>query len=249
MLYVIAPFVVTLTLIGMYYSGVSWLRALVSPDVNREFGLLENLQVILLLVLFSIPLRGLARTRDRRLRLTLFLLAGACLFMVLEEVDYGLHVVDLARGVTDPEEGVRNLHNLGDSTRWLKRAGDLVMILLFIVAPLALRRSRSPWVRYLLPDPYVLGTAIVGVGLSRFAHYLQDTTLQTGSISKNVSEFRELVTYYAFALYFHRVLLCRTSPLEADAPRTRTQGESVSDNALSGARALAASSDSKQANQ
>lgn len=219
-LYVIVPLVVTLTLIALYFSGVPWLQAIVSPDVNRELGLLENLQVIVLLFLLSIPLRGLRMARDRRERAALLVLAAGCLFMLLEEMDYGLHLVDLARGDAAPRGGVRNLHNLGENTRWMKRAGDLLMVLLFIVAPLCLRRSRSAWVRYLLPDPYVLGTAVVGVGLSRFAHFLQDTTRQAGSISNNVSEFRELVTYYAFALYFHRVVLCRRPPLRVEPTRS-----------------------------
>ena len=55
-IYLVVPAGVTLALILAYFSGVSWLQALVSPriagmhpDSSREFGLLENLQNLYLL--------------------------------------------------------------------------------------------------------------------------------------------------------------------------------------------------------
>ena len=42
------PLLLGLLLVFMNYSGISFLTELVSPDVNREFGLLENLQLLLI---------------------------------------------------------------------------------------------------------------------------------------------------------------------------------------------------------
>ena len=59
--YLILPFLMSMTLTGMYFSGNIVLQRLVSPalppmspDAWREFGLLENVANIFILILFCL---------------------------------------------------------------------------------------------------------------------------------------------------------------------------------------------------
>ena len=216
-LYVIVPVTVTTCLIACYFSGVSTLQSLVSPVSNREFGLLESLQHLILLVLVVILVRGL-RTRTTRLeqRVLWIALAGT-IVMLLEEIDYGLHLVDVMHGRKPDYEQMRNLHNL-QSTKRLKQLSDVVMVLYFAVLPLLAPRLRQPWARHLAPDRICIVTLIATGVLTNVATWIQDTTVQAGSISKNISEFTELNHYYLVAAYFYELTMRRPPPV-APAPR------------------------------
>ena len=48
--YWVLPLVVGAVLVFMNYSGIYVLTQIVSPDVNREFGLLEHLQLVLIAI-------------------------------------------------------------------------------------------------------------------------------------------------------------------------------------------------------
>jgi hypothetical protein len=120
--------------------------------------------------------------------------------MLLEEMDYGLHYYEFVAGIPPDEAAeVRNIHNQGISTP-LKTTGDILLILAFVVAPLALRRARNPWVRYLTPHPYFLLTMLCAFITSRIGHSLEHVAVNI-SFAKNIGEFRETVTYYIALLY------------------------------------------------
>ncbi len=207
--YVVIPTVVSVVLIGAYFSGVSFLQSIVSPnldlpnpDAPREFGLLENLQNAYLIAIIVIA----ALAARRRTGAARILFAGAALFttfVLLEEVDYGLHYYELATGTSkfDPNQ-VRNVHNIGDTTKHMKRVADVVLILGFGLLPLVLRNRTNPVVRAVLPSPYCVLTLIVMVLMRSLPHGLQDLGVgDPGTIEKNLSEFRELNIYYLAMLY------------------------------------------------
>ena len=216
--YLIVPAAINLVLIGAYFSGVSWLQTIVSPvlpgmnpDTGREFGLLENLQNVLLIsivVVAAIAVKRKPSKLEKAAFACLFLLA---VFVFLEEIDYGLHYYEYVMDVGMFQAAqVRNVHNIGGLTKFIKKLLDLCMALFFVVAPLALAKSGKPLLRYLTPDRYSVLTMIVMVLMSKLAHLLNDLGFaETGSIHKNISEFRELTIYYIFLVYLCEVVLWR----------------------------------------
>jgi hypothetical protein len=224
----IAPLTVMLALIAMCYSGVRLLETIVvmpylegiAPASRRELGLLETLHNVLILVAFIVAVRSAIRTRVPLARAFFAVFAAGSLFMLLEEMDYGLHYYEWIAGVP-PEQSaeVRNIHNQGLSSP-MKSVGNLLQILGFVVAPLALWRVRLPWVRYFVPSAYFLLTMLCALITSRVGHTFEHRAEAIG-FANNIGEFREAVTYYMAMLYV--IQLSRKAPPGSDAARTRAE--------------------------
>ena len=203
------PAAVSLVLIGFYFSGVALLQHIVSPnldlpnpDAPREFGLLENLQNLYLIAMVVIAAIA-AKRRSGWARLAFVGIALCVSFVFLEEIDYGLHYYEILSGASsyDPEQ-VRNIHNIGDTTKHIKRIADAFLILFFGLMPLVLRKTTHPLIRSVLPSPYSVLTLVVMLVMRSLAHGLQDAGFgDPGSIEKNISEFRELNIYYLAMIY------------------------------------------------
>jgi len=215
LLYWIAPSLVIGSLIAMYFSDVRWLMTLVAPEINRELGLLEGLQNLLLLLI--IGMTGWRAYHSRALAergLFLFFLAGSA-FMLLEEMDYGTHYWWVLQGWDMSERPTVSVHNM-DGERYLdvfKKGGDALMALWFIIFPLATMRVRNVWVRLLRPRPMLAISLIVAALLSDVAHYFGDHHPPTPHYLKaTIGEFRELFTYYIWLLYLGALSLKRAWP-------------------------------------
>ena len=233
--YVIIPLILNLVLILAYFSGVPWLQRLVSPtvfgmhpDTGRELGLLENLQNGLLLAILVILAFGIQRKSEKIERLVFACLLVFSLFVFLEEIDYGLHYYEYARGVPFWRAAqIRNVHNISGTTKVIKNLVDVGMGVLFVVLPLAFAKSTRPLFRYVTPDRFAIFTMIVMVCTSKLAHLLKDLDVGTrGSIHKNISEFRELTIYYLFVIYLATIVFGRTlAPGPAPADTAESGGQ------------------------
>jgi hypothetical protein len=112
----------------------------------------------------------------------------------------------------------RNLHNVGHTTQIIKSVVDLGLVVLFVMAPLAVRWVRWPLLRYAAPSPYSILTLVVMVLVRTVAHGLESRGYgHGGTLTNNVSEFRELVVYYIFLLYLVEIVFFR-SPLKRAGP-------------------------------
>ncbi len=208
-LYAGVPAAIVAILMGMYFSGVRLLQTIavmpylenVAPNSRREFGLLEFVEHALIIAALIISVHAAIQARILILRSLFIFISAAILFLFLEEIDYGLHYYEFMAGVP-PEQiaTVRNLHNIGDRTSQMKHIADFAMGFAFVFALLPLRRAKSAWVRFFAPDPYLALTLILAVLTSRIAHTLDDQGLGVG-IRSNISEFRELVTFYIGLMY------------------------------------------------
>ena len=225
--YFFLPLAAMAALVAMYFSGIPILETIVAmphlegvrPRTQRELGLMENLQVVLIAGAVFFALRSALKTSIFLPKILFGFIAAVSLFMLLEEIDYGLNYYEFLAGIPPYETAqTRNIHNIGDTHRYMKRAGDIMMILVFVIAPLTLRRVRAEWIRFLLPHPYFLLTYLVSFLTSTVAHALEDRGLGVG-LEGNISEFRETVTYYIALLYI-LVLSRRTPPQPAKAGRT-----------------------------
>jgi len=212
-LYIVIPIVVVFPMILAGASGIGWLQDLIAVRNAQEFGILENLQNLVLILALLLLLQQAFRHTDKREKAFLLMLAGGTLFLFLEEIDYGLHHYEYLRGIP-PEEWreVRNIHNRGaDSgvhlTARLKLVCDLGLAFICIILPLCRSKFRNRWFLYLTPPHfYFAASLVVMVLLSKTAHVLRYFAGNTWQIMRgNTSEFRELIIYYLFLLYIYEL--------------------------------------------
>lgn len=209
-IYFFAPLALVLPMVFMYFSGIEILQLIISPrfeglygNSNRELGLLENTQNVVLIVIIVLLARGLYFHKPWWLRVPIAIAIVGAAFVFLEEIDYGLHYKEFFTGVS-AEEAVakRNWHNVDDRTIRTKQVVDALSILWFIIAPFALSKSKHWLVRVVLPDKYAALTLVAAFITRSLAHGLDDAGFEgSGTMGKNLSEFRELVTYYLGAVY------------------------------------------------
>ncbi len=215
-IYILAPSTISLLLMAMFFSGNDTLQSIIVPtmpelDSNswREFGLLENIQHLYIVLIFIFCLHAIKLKARRIEKTAAAFMAIFALFILLEEIDYGLHYYEWAYGIPSEERiETRNLHNSSKEVlQNIRRTVDIGMALFFLVLPLIADRIHSPMVRYLAPNRWLLGTALCIIALSEVSHSWDDyfLALHDGAqhkLHKNISEFREVSVYYIFLLYF-----------------------------------------------
>lgn len=213
-IYFFGPLALVLPMVLMYFSGIEILQLIISPRIeglypnsNRELGLLESTQNVVLLFIIGLIIRAWFIHKPRWLMIPVFIAFCGATFVFLEEIDYGLHYKEYFTGVTAEDAAeVRNWHNVGDRTSRSKQALDAAVIVWFLVVPLLFAGSSYKWVRTLVPDKYAVLTLIAMFIVRSLAHGLQDAGFEgSGTMDKNLSEFRELVTYYLGAVYLFDV--------------------------------------------
>lgn len=213
LLYGVVPLAVGGVLVALYFSGVPRLQTLAAPSHQREYGLVENLQNLLLLAIVACAWRAGGREDTRRARLGWRAVALLALGVVLEEIDYGSHYWRSLTGRGGPAVNF-NLHNQGDLVDWIKRAFDATLFLVFVVAPFALRRLPERW-RAWVPSPYSALTVVAALATSKLAHALEDRGWpNNASLRSNISEFREVGTYWLGLLYLNEIAGRRGPPRE-----------------------------------
>ncbi len=234
--HVVLPGIISLLLIGMYFSGNAYLQNIVAPDLKnvpvfmaREFGALEILQNVLLVCISYYSVRCFMAAENSWVKLLSFFLIIVSVFTLMEEIDYGTPFVEYFTGnygSLAPETWERNWHNRTGSSgvqnvSYLKLAASIAIPLGFVLAPLLLSGSRNSTMRLLVPSRWVISTVILMVLLSRLAHGLDDAGYSIiggleGKLHKNISEFRELNMYYLLLLYtailHERIIVRQNSP-------------------------------------
>ena len=207
------PTLVSTLLVLAYFSGIPALRNLVAPPANREYGLLEHLQVLILLCASIGGILGFKRAEGWVEKTVCALFTASSALLLLEEIDYGLHYWEFAFG----ESGLVTLsiHNMDDNSNLsgIKTASIVFTLLLFVVLPLVASHFSDPRIAYFVPDRMLITTVIAAFAMSQFAHLLDEAGwYPNGPLLHNVSEFRETFTYYAFMLYGLEVALRRKWP-------------------------------------
>jgi hypothetical protein len=218
LLYWIAPTIVMLFLILAFYLNWFGLSEVIAPKINREFGIIENIQNILLILIFLLALKGF-RTREIKIeKYGYIIIMAATAFMFLEEIDYGLHYYDYIKGRQDDEltkvaifnEEVRNFHNNGSVIlNVLKLVSYAVIILFFVALPLLPYsiKTKYPLLNYLSPSTLIIITALSLLILNQIALYLyKHYDYDNPSLDSNVSEFEEGMTYYIIFLYIREMV-------------------------------------------
>ena len=212
------PLFINAILISLYFSQNSFCQSLVSPTLEelpfrswREFGLLEQLQNLLILATVIVLAHAARKQHGTFLKICFSAGTFIFLFLLLEEIDYGVHFYSYFTG-NSIGDGNFNLHNLKSigprqNGTYLKKLSDLSMIICFILLPLLHRRATlPPSIQAIVPSLWFIPTLAIAAGTSSLAHYLDGLELDMingirGSLFGNTSEFRETNTYYICLLY------------------------------------------------
>lgn len=211
--YWILPVFVTLSCVFIYfYDMFGWSYLMASP-VNREFGVVENLQLMILGTIIFLAFKGIKNNPNRAARQCFRLLIGLTIVIFLEEIDYGLHYWDYLN--LTPQEStsvmqidynveVRNIHNNGQITNISKLISYALIIILFVLIPLlpASIKERYGIYKYVSPSRFIVTTAVSLLIVNNIALYLYRSPGHlNNSLNGNISEFEEIMTYYIFMLY------------------------------------------------
>ena len=201
--YWMLPGAVILVLLGMYFSDVPWLMEILAPRINRELGLLENLQNAVLVALIAMMAIRVRRSRQALEYGFFGLIGAASVFFLLEDLDYGTHFWWALHGLDWDTRPVLNIHNQGENSDRFKFVGNLLLGVFFVLLPWLRFPPRRVWLRFLQPNRRFLLSMLAMVLLSRLAHYLEETVPpEPNYLDNSISEYRELFTYYVWALYF-----------------------------------------------
>ncbi len=199
-IYSLLPAAFMAAVIIMYFSGVPWMQATIAPEINREFGLIENVQNGLLVATLLMSIVS-ARREMAPLRKAAFAgIAFWSAFLFLEEIDYGLHYWEFISG-RPAELDVRNVHNEG-FTQDFKTTAYILIGSIFVVLPLLRSKVRFKWLSDFIPSRWVILTVALVVITPEVAHFLDDVGFGAGgALHKNIGEFGETVIYYLLFVY------------------------------------------------
>jgi hypothetical protein len=92
------PVIVLVPQIIMYFSGIQWMVEIVCPSINREFGTIENLQLLILLYMTIICLLGAIRKQNKLEKTGFAFLTLFSLLVFFEEMDWGAHYIEYFSG-------------------------------------------------------------------------------------------------------------------------------------------------------
>lgn len=194
-------------LVGAYFSGVRPLMNLVALPGQREYGVLENLQNLFLILIAVRAWRAARREASPRMRLAARGLAVFAVFVLMEELDWGDHYYRSITGQKYIEGELFNLHNKGDVTSWTKRIVDLGVVVGFVLVPVFFRDRLPARLRPWVPDPHSVLTLLAGLVASRSAHWLEDNGWPNNeALRSNISEFREVFLYWLAWLYLGEIV-------------------------------------------
>ena len=223
-LFIIIPICSNCILLGLYYSGIKELQQIIAPTIDflavrswREFGLVELLQNICLLSTFAIFFNAFIKRESKAEKMFFLPLSLIFLFLFVEEIDYGMHVYELIKGEYSGVSNT-NLHNLEigkhDYGHYLKQFVDLTTIIWFMILPILANKIKTPIIKCLIPTHYFIAGFFLTFVYSQVAHSLEGRNFGVingvdGNMVGNISEFRELNTYYLYFLYGLQIIRSR----------------------------------------
>jgi hypothetical protein len=190
----------------IYFFDWWGLSAWIAPPMNREWGILENGQLLLILAtLLAAVQEWRARTDQRLARWFFCMVALGSVFIFLEEIDYGLHLYDdfVAEETAQIGTGVRNLHNQGSFLQLMKLAaymglGALVVLLPFVVKYIPEEPPLGRFIHWLQPVRALVIPLVVMILLNQLALYLDRNWAleRVTALNNNISEFEEVFIYF-----------------------------------------------------
>lgn len=216
--YWIFPVTLLAVLMLFFFSGIPALVELINPKMvdpesNKEWGLLENIQLAIIAIIIVLSTYAIAKKKPILQRFGFGLITAFAIFVFLEETDYGMHMTEYFTGVGQSQlekiAGIENFHNTYDSlpAKFFKRSVYLAMSLLFIIAPFLNHNFENRTISYLIPLRRIAIVAIVTILCEIIARMLVPlNNLQFEDLNMDIGEFSEILVYYVFLLYLWQLI-------------------------------------------
>jgi len=212
--YWIVPAAVLALLISFYFSSIPALVTIVCPQENWEWGMLENIQLLILLTILGITIFAAVKKKSMLQRLGFSFLTFFTLFVFLEEIDYGAHLQHYISGSKDSLLGeYYNVHNQGNNAKIFKRSVYGIMTLIFVIAPFLSQYIKNPILQYLIPKPKIFIIAVLAIAADLIPRLLVNfKVFEDGGLGVNIGEFSEIVVYQIFLVYLIQLVFEKEWP-------------------------------------
>jgi len=213
--YWIFPYLLLIILMIFYFLGTHFLVEIVVPESNREYGLLENIQLVLILGIIILSLYVVFTNHALLQKLGFGLLGVMAIFIFLEEMDYGDHFIKLftegnQRSFYFEKFGKVNVHNQkGDILVYMRRTPYVIIFILFTILPFVDKKYFHPIFSYIIPKPRMALMIVLFAFAYITPRWLVDFNIfEVGSlgIGDNIGEFTELIVYYIFFIYIYHII-------------------------------------------
>lgn len=180
-----------------------------APVKNRELGVLEVAQAIILVSIISLGfqqyVRSLMANKVIKIVWALFIIGMG--FIFLEEIDYGLHYYDFMKGnepySTNLLQSFRNIHNQSDNNKIIKTTVLIPQIIIFGIVPF-FKRSIGE-IKF---GTYYAGFYWTIHFFKLLLTFILSNTLSKGEIenlhqSQTLTEMQELAFYFMLLVFVY----------------------------------------------
>lgn len=202
---------------GLFFFFPVEIIDVLAPKQNRELGLIETLQALLLIMTIATLYAGIRNQQTQK-----FLSIGAIgllSFILLEEIDYGLHYAEFILN-KEPYAinffGFRNIHNQGELNDWIKTIILIPQLVFFGVFPFINFKIRGKTFHsvygYFYWSVMLAYLFYYAIGQSLFS----DDTIQLLDDRQIFAETKELALYlllFVFIKYHGREFLYKQTKL------------------------------------
>lgn len=209
--YWLIPFTILAVFIVFYFSGVPQLVNFICPPTNWEWGILENIQLTIIVFIFGFSIFGVIKNNDLIIKSIFICIAILSIFIFLEEIDYGAHFVQLFKGEKNSFikdlTGSFNIHNRYDNAKYYKRSVYGIMLFIFVIAPFLANSFKNQRILFLIPQPKILIVAALCIIIDLLPRIIvKFNILQDGGLGVNIGEFSEITVYYIFLIYIYQLV-------------------------------------------
>ena len=203
--------VIPLAAVCVLNAVAAWDSLYYEQKFDGELGILENVQIVVLLVAIAYAiavLRMPAARQHRGLMPWIALICAGCAFMIGEESSYGQHFMgwqtpEWLANVNKQQEV--NLHNMSS---WFNEKPrvllEMAIVIGGIIHPLKQRFTgrgliAKPW--WLMPTAACLACALIGEFSTLPERFFKIGLLPKSAVIMRVSEVQELYIFYFFVIY------------------------------------------------
>jgi len=219
--YWIFPYILLFMLMALYFSGIPFLAELVAPESNREYGILENSQLVFIFGVIILSFYVVFNKPAILQKWGFGLLGLLSIFIFLEEMDYGDHFIryfshDQKRSIFLETFGTNSVHNQeGDILIYMRRTPYVIIFILFTLCPFINRKYFHPLFNYLIPQPRMALMMILFFVAYFVPRWLIDFNIfEVGSlgVGNSIGEFTEMIVYFIFLIYIYHIVIDKEWP-------------------------------------
>lgn len=202
----------------LYITGGDEVREVIAPQFNREFGVLENMQNLMLIAAigYSIFIYFRMDIITKLERMVILGLGFLGLLILLEETDYGMHFYDFLMGRPIFSSSIRfrgmylrNLHNISfliEIFRFFKGTLFWCAFCLFVF----FFKNKQEF--SLIPKKWIIFPILFACFLPPILFFFKIDGLNPERYhrSQMISELNEMLLYYTFFLYLYEFKKMKT---------------------------------------